>query len=710
MAEIIQIKFKVDGKEITATEQDLKDLQKATADVEKTSGGASKGIDKMGLALKALGAVAAAGAMAKFVVETVSAVKEVENLARVAGVGVEAFQRQAFAAKSVGIETEKLADIYKDVNDKLGDFVQTGAGPLADFFDGIGKQMGVTIDDFKELSSDQALGLYVKTLEDANVSQQEMTFFLEAIASDATLLAPLLADNGKKMKEFGDAAGGVLSEETIRKASELDGMFKSMANTIGVQLKSATIGATHALAEFFGLTDMGEARNSIGAAREELKKLQEDFTRANKTRVGGKSPNSFLPGGVGVGAGEATAEQQKERMTKILELQKQIATWEDVISGKAAERAAAQAKADAEKLAADAATAAATAKGEAEREAAAAKQAVADAALLKAREAEMEALANLADPMKQYTDKLERIQVLMEENKNNPEVLAVLSGAYLNVATAASAAADQAERVNDASGDETEAEKIQRLAEKWNTVKQEAKEHAADVAELRELYVAGEISADELRAKVAEIGKTEDGEKTVFQLMAEELAGLDHGIQKMTTESIVDMAGQFAQMAVDGEKSFEEMAKAMLKQIAKLIVQTLILRALQSFMGGGADAGPAVDFQGRPITMDSGGQGSVGNAFLIGTGAQPELFVPQTSGQFIPKQQILAGMNAGGGGVTIGSINVVVKEDQNETSAEQANKISKAISRDMRQLVQQELTQQSRAGNILNPVPQSAFR
>ena len=125
--------------------------------------------------------------------------KELTNLSQLAGTNVEDFQRFAFAAKTVGIEQDKVADILKDVNDKFGDFLVTGAGPLADFFENIAPRVGVTADAFRGLSSDQALGLYVKTLQEAGVNQQQLTFFMEALANDATVLTPLLLNNGEAM-------------------------------------------------------------------------------------------------------------------------------------------------------------------------------------------------------------------------------------------------------------------------------------------------------------------------------------------------------------------------------------------------------------------------------------------------------------------------------------------------------------------------------
>ncbi|MEN1443859.1 phage tail tape measure protein, partial [Pseudomonas aeruginosa] len=100
------------------------------------------------------------------------------------------FQKYALAAETMGVEQDKLADIFKDVNDKAGDFLNTGGGALKDFFDNVAPKVGVTADEFRKLSGPQALGLYVSSLEKAGASQQDMTFYLEAIASDATALLP----------------------------------------------------------------------------------------------------------------------------------------------------------------------------------------------------------------------------------------------------------------------------------------------------------------------------------------------------------------------------------------------------------------------------------------------------------------------------------------------------------------------------------------
>ena len=66
--------------------------------------------------------------------QAIDSAKQIEDLSSVANASTDQFQKAAFAARSVGIESEKLADIYKDVNDKIGDFMATGGGAMADFF------------------------------------------------------------------------------------------------------------------------------------------------------------------------------------------------------------------------------------------------------------------------------------------------------------------------------------------------------------------------------------------------------------------------------------------------------------------------------------------------------------------------------------------------------------------------------------------------
>jgi hypothetical protein len=172
---------------------------------------------RAGIAMSAA-AAAATASLGLIVRSTAESAAQIRQFAQVANATPDALQRWSAGARTVGIEQEKLADILKDVNDRVGDFLQTGGGPMADFFESVAPRVGVTADQFARLSGPEALQLYVDTLERAGLSQQEMTFHLEAMASDATRLMPLLRNGGAEMARLGDQAsdlGAVLDSDAI---------------------------------------------------------------------------------------------------------------------------------------------------------------------------------------------------------------------------------------------------------------------------------------------------------------------------------------------------------------------------------------------------------------------------------------------------------------------------------------------------------------
>lgn len=211
---------------------------------QKVSAGLSKSFAALGAAIPAIG-----GALTAITVSVARSGAEISRLSKVANAAPETFQRWAAGAETVGIQQEKLADILKDTTDRVGDFAATGGGPMADFFENIAPKVGVTIDQFRRLSGPEALQLYISSLEKAGASQQDMTFYLEAMASDATLLLPLLANGGAEMDRLGQRAaslGAVLDANTIaamqRTQVALQGVglvFTGIRNQIGVEFAPA---------------------------------------------------------------------------------------------------------------------------------------------------------------------------------------------------------------------------------------------------------------------------------------------------------------------------------------------------------------------------------------------------------------------------------------------------------------------------------------
>lgn len=175
---------------------------------------------KAGIAMASAGVVAATG-LAAIVTATVNNANEIAKFSKLANASTTEFQRMAAAVSTIGISQEKLADILKDVNDKVGDFLVTGGGPMKDFFEQVAPKIGLTAEAFRNLSGPQALQLYVSSMEKAGANQQELTFLMEALANDATLLLPILRNNGQALNDLATSAGNagaIMDDKTIAAA------------------------------------------------------------------------------------------------------------------------------------------------------------------------------------------------------------------------------------------------------------------------------------------------------------------------------------------------------------------------------------------------------------------------------------------------------------------------------------------------------------
>ncbi|CAI8770079.1 phage tail tape measure C-terminal domain-containing protein [Pseudomonas serbica] len=247
--------------------------KKRNAEIGKSFNNLAAGV---GVAIGSIPAVLTA-----MVVSSASAAKEIANQASLAGLGTTEFQKYAAGARSVGVEQDKLSDIFKDVNDKVGDFLSTGGGELQDFFTNIAPKVGVTAEQFKKLNSKDALALYVTSLEKANVNQQEMTFYMEAIANDSTALVPLLRNNGKAFDELGQAAldaGVVMDETTIAAAKQ----FGVELSGLGQYLTSAK---TMLAAEFLPVLaqfskDVNQSAKDAGGLKGQVGELGDKLVEA----------------------------------------------------------------------------------------------------------------------------------------------------------------------------------------------------------------------------------------------------------------------------------------------------------------------------------------------------------------------------------------------------------------------------------------------
>ena len=301
-AEQLNIILSARDKEFT------KAMERSQRRVEMFAKNSQKGLSKTGQSFDALGAAASRFGVAlgtgailygikNMVDDSTRLAKEISNLSAVAGTGVERFQELAFASKTVGIDQSKLADILKDVNDKFGDYISTGAGPLADFFDNIAPKVGVTQKAFEGLSSDQSLGLYIKTLQDAGVNQQQLTFYMEALASDATALSPLFLNNAGALDTLSESArelGVVIDADLIRGSVEMRDRWDQVIGAMQSKFTTFALTVVKGFDAIFNISEqeqMFEISKKIAQIDEERATIAE---RMQRTATNENAPSGAM--------------------------------------------------------------------------------------------------------------------------------------------------------------------------------------------------------------------------------------------------------------------------------------------------------------------------------------------------------------------------------------------------------------------------------
>lgn len=318
------------GAEVGITRTDERLDQVARANLK-----AKKALIATRVAIVALGvaAVLAAGQIAKLE----------SQLITLSGVDPTTFQLFSNAAAQFGLNADQTANILKDFNDRIGDFIVTGGGPLADVMERLSKQTNLTADALVGMSGPEGLVAIKKAMDDANLSMQEQVFILESLGSDLTLLLPLLKDNGAALKDFSDDWVNLAAVTSQGSLTDLTSLSNEWAKSLDL-VKAAFLGVAaeaapllegllnllnKAIAGIINTVKLANAQIKImGASVEELfgnheeaAKLREEVNKIFDSIAGLNSEVKDTTKN-----SEALYKLQGERAAKVnTEIQKQIA-------------------------------------------------------------------------------------------------------------------------------------------------------------------------------------------------------------------------------------------------------------------------------------------------------------------------------------------------------------------------------------------------
>ncbi|HHQ4661817.1 TPA: hypothetical protein ACSPZY_002246 [Aeromonas veronii] len=263
--------------------------------------------------------------------------KELEQMALKAGVSVETMQELAYATEQYNVTGDQLADMLKDVQDKLGDFSATGGGEFKDWMENIAPKVGLTISKLQQMAGPEALIAVQNAMDATNVSASEQIFYLESIANDVSTLQPLLRNNGAELQRLTGhyrSLNVALSETDISQLKELDQKLKDISLRLQSSFAQGVLGASEQidwLSEKIGYavsywgtlfdswadnprTIDGMSRR-LGNLREELKDLDDQIKEtSNQKEFGGVS---LLDAVLGNTAGRSALPELQQRRAEI---------------------------------------------------------------------------------------------------------------------------------------------------------------------------------------------------------------------------------------------------------------------------------------------------------------------------------------------------------------------------------------------------------
>ncbi len=182
-----------------------------------------------------------------------SIVSEGSNLAKTAdlvGLTTEQLQRMQFGFELAGIEVTDTEKAMEQFGKRLSEAESKG-GLLADVLEANGVALRDSQGRMRSVSA--LLRDYAELIKNAGSEQERLSLATEAFGRSGNRFVLALRDGADGLDELmgkADEAGGVLEEELLRKAEEIDDAFATMWRGFEIRAKRAVLTGVSALSEF----------------------------------------------------------------------------------------------------------------------------------------------------------------------------------------------------------------------------------------------------------------------------------------------------------------------------------------------------------------------------------------------------------------------------------------------------------------------------
>ncbi|RWC47955.1 MAG: hypothetical protein EOS55_13905 [Mesorhizobium sp.] len=157
------------------------------------------------------------------------------------GISVEQLQRLQFGLTQAGVDAGAIDTNLEQWSKRLGAAVTSG-GRLADIFKA--NNISLTDSNGKLRSNVDLLRDYANLIQGAATDQQRIALATDAFGrggADMVLALKNGASGIDDMMQAADRAGGVVDEQLVRRAAELDDKWNEISRTIDIEVKSALL-------------------------------------------------------------------------------------------------------------------------------------------------------------------------------------------------------------------------------------------------------------------------------------------------------------------------------------------------------------------------------------------------------------------------------------------------------------------------------------
>lgn len=201
-------------------------------------------VAKSSAALAGIGAAAIAAGLAvgasgfQLLKSTSRQIAETDRWAKSLQLSTQELLAWQFAAEKAGVSGDQMADIFKDIGDKIGDAVLNKSGEAVYALNAL----GLSAEKLSKVSPDKQLLAIGESLGKISTNAEKTTI-LESLGNDLSKLLPLFDNNNQKLKQFIDLAkdyGVAPDPSSIDDLVKVNQLFEDMeAQVAGLKIEIA---------------------------------------------------------------------------------------------------------------------------------------------------------------------------------------------------------------------------------------------------------------------------------------------------------------------------------------------------------------------------------------------------------------------------------------------------------------------------------------